>query len=188
MQAIELLHNRVSCALLEGPSPSEQQLQVMYQAAARSPDHAGLRPWRLIVLENEQLVRLGEVFVKANLAKNAELNAMQIQKIAAKPLRAPMIITVVAHVTEHPKVPEIEQLISAGCAAHAIELAAFAQGLGAMWRSGGMMFDNSVKQSLGLAGNESIIGFLYLGKAKKLRRVNPVDSTDFVCKANIINS
>ncbi|NQZ32111.1 MAG: nitroreductase family protein [Oceanospirillaceae bacterium] len=188
MQAIELLHNRVSSARLESPAPNAEQLEVMYQAAARAPDHALLRPWRLIVLENEQLVALGEVFVQANLAKNSELNALQLQKIAAKPLRAPMIITVVAHITEHPKVPELEQLITAGCAAHAIELAAFAQGLGAMWRSGGMMFDNKVKQGLGLAENEQIIGFLYLGKSVKVRQVTPVDSADFVSTAKILNT
>ena len=97
-----------------------------------------------------------------------------------------MIITVVAKITEHPKVPEIEQIISAGCAAHALELAAFAQGLGAMWRSGGMMFDPSVKASLGLAEHEQIVGFLYLGTATKIRTVQPVDSTEFVSHGNVL--
>jgi len=185
MQAIELLHNRVSCPKLEGPAPSAQQLEIMYQAAARAPDHACLRPWRLIVIENKQRDALGGVFVKANLLTNANLSEQQQLKIAAKPLRAPMIITVVASVSEHPKVPEIEQKISAGCAAHAIELAAFAQGLGAMWRSGSMMFDKSVMQSLGLKSHESIVGFLYVGQPKIMRQVQPVESSQFVSSANI---
>ncbi|OUS20181.1 nitroreductase ['Osedax' symbiont bacterium Rs2_46_30_T18] len=185
MQAIELLHNRVSSPQLTAPGPSVEQLQVMYQAAARAPDHACLRPWRLIVLEGEQLKKLGEVFVAANVAKNPELSEVQQQKILHKPLRAPMIITVVASITEHVKVPEIEQIISAGCAAHALELAAFAQGLGAMWRSGGMMFDPSVKASLGVAEREQIVGFLYLGTAKKVRTVQSVDSTEFVSQGNV---
>ena len=186
MQAIELLHNRVSSAQLTAPGPSAEQVQVMFQAAARAPDHACLRPWRLIVLEGEQLRKLCEGFVAANIANYPELTEVQQQKILLKPLRAPMVITVVASITEHPKVPEIEQIISAGCAAHALELAAFAQGLGAMWRSGGMMFDQSVKASLGLDHNEQIVGFLYLGTAKKVRPVQPVDSTEFVSAGNVI--
>ena len=188
MQAIELLHQRVSSPQLEGPAPSATQLEVMYQAAARAPDHACLRPWRIIVLDKEQLVALGEVFVRANVAKNPQLTEQQKKKIAAKPLRAPMIMTIVAHLKDHPKVPEIEQLITAGCVAHAIELAAFAQGVGAMWRSGGMMFDDLVKQSVGVQANEQIIGFLYLGTAKKIRQVAAVDSSQFVSWADITST
>ncbi len=185
MQAIELLHNRVSCPQLTAPAPSAEQLQVMYQSAARAPDHACLRPWRLIVLQGEQLTKLGELFLQVNLAKNPDLTVEQQQKIRAKPLRAPMIITLVASVTEHPKVPEIEQIITAGCAGHAIELAAFAQGLGAMWRSGGMMFEARIKAGLKLAENEQIVGFLYLGTPKKVRPVTAVDSSAFVSEADL---
>jgi nitroreductase len=185
MQAIELLHKRVSCPLLTAPAPNADQLEVMYQAAARVPDHACLRPWRLLVLKDESLTKLGEVFLAANLAKNPDLTLEQQQKILDKPQRAPMIIIVVAKILEHPKVPEIEQIITAGCAGYAIELAAFAQGIGAMWRSGGMMFDQSVKLSLGLEDNEQIVGFLYLGTPKKTRSVNPVDTSQFVSVANI---
>jgi len=185
MQAIELLHNRVSSPKLVAPAPSAEQLEVMYQAAARAPDHACLRPWRLIVLEGEQLEALGKVFGQVALTKNADMSEQQQLKMAAKPLRAPMIMTVVASISEHPKVPEVEQLITAGCAAHAIQLAAFAQGLGAMWRSGSMMFDERVKRSLGLTTNETIVGFLYLGQPTKIRAVQSVDSSLFVSKANI---
>ncbi len=185
MQALDLLHNRVSCPKLVAPAPNEQQLEAMFQAAARAPDHANLRPWRLLVLEAEQQEKLGQVFVDANLAKNADLNEAQIQKIAAKPLRAPMVIAVVACIKEHPKVPEIEQMMTAGCAAHALTLAAFAQGFGAMWRSGGMMFDASVHKKMKLADNEKLVGFLYVGTTAKFRAAPQVNSADFVSRAEI---
>lgn len=185
MQALELLHNRVSSPKLVAPGPNQEQLETMFQAAARVPDHANLRPWRLLILEGEQLEKLGKVFVEANLAKNPELNEAKINKIAAKPLRAPMVIAVVACISEHPKVPEVEQLITAGCAAHALTLSAFAQGLGAMWRSGGMMFDESVLKKLKLSENEKLVGFLYLGTAAKFRSAPRVDSADFVTSAQI---
>jgi nitroreductase len=82
-----------------------------------------------------------------------------------KPLRAPMIIAVIARVTpDEPKVPKIEQVISAGCAAHGILLAAHALGLGAMWRSGKYAFDTTVRKGLGLDEEDQVVAFVYLGQ------------------------
>ena len=72
-----------------------------------------------------------------------------------------MVVTVA--LSEHPKVPPIEQSLSAGCAAHNILLAAEALGYAGVWRTGEPAFDRNVMDELGLAGTEEIIGFLYLG-------------------------
>jgi len=78
-------------------------------------------------------------------------------------------------------VPESEQLLSAGCAAHGILLAAHAQGLGAIWRTGDMAYDRTVAQGLGLADNEQVVGFLYLGSVEGERRAAPeLAPADFV--------
>ena len=42
-------------------------------------------------------------------------------------------------------------------------IAAHAQGIGAMWRTGSMAYDPMIKKGLGLTEKEKIIGFLYLG-------------------------
>ena len=62
-----------------------------------------------------------------------------------------------------PKVPKMEQVISAGCAAHGILLAAHALGLGAMWRSGKYAFDPVVRKGLGLDEEDEVVAFIYLG-------------------------
>ena len=54
------------------------------------------------------------------------------------------------------KIPVVEQIVSAGCAAHGLMLAAFAEGLGAFWRTGEAAYDEAVKEALG-------IGFIYVG-------------------------
>ena len=185
MQALELLHNRVSSPKLVAPAPNPQQLEAMYQAAARAPDHANLRPWRLLILEGEQLTKLGQVFAEVSLAKNPALNEAQLQKMASKPLRAPMGIAVVAGITDHPKGPEREQWMTAGCAAQALTQAAFAQGFGAMWRSGSLMFDAQVHKKMKLADNEKLVGFLYLGSTAKFRSAPQANSADFVSQAQI---
>ena len=74
-----------------------------------------------------------------------------------------MVITVIAKVTPHDNVPAIEQHISAGCAAQAMQMAAVAQGFQGFWRSGKWMFHEEVRQAFGLTGDDEIVGFLYIG-------------------------
>jgi nitroreductase len=78
-------------------------------------------------------------------------------------LRAPLIIVIATRCDRAAKIPVIEQIVSAGCAAHSITLAAFAQGLGAMWRTGEPAYDNAVKSALGIEPDDLIIGFIYVG-------------------------
>ncbi|MGY8872953.1 MAG: nitroreductase family protein [Pseudomonadales bacterium] len=172
MDAIELLHNRVSAPVLFEPAPSKEQLDVMFNAALRAPDHAGLQPWRFLVIEGDARNDLGELFVKAIRAKGNDLAEDKAAKLQKKPMRAPMIIVAIANIQQHLKVPEVEQVITAGCATHSLVLAAYAQGLGAMWRTGEMAFDPVVKAGLGLQAHEQVIGFLYMGTAKRMREVS----------------
>lgn len=171
MNAIDLLLKRVSSPVLEEPAPSPEQLDLMYRAALRAPDHGGMRPYRFLQIEGEGREKLGQVFVEAALKDDVDCNEAELDKLKNAPLRAPMIIVAIATLNAHPKVPEIEQQLAAGCAAHGLILSAFAQGVDAIWRSGKMAFNPWVNQRLGLEANEQIIGFIYLGKARKHKMV-----------------
>jgi len=161
LDAIELLLTRQSCPRLAEPGPDKEQLNMILDAGARVPDHGGLAPWEFVIVQGDGLARLGQVFVDA--AINNEANeAMQI-KALSMPLRAPMVIVVVAKLVEHVKIPEFEQVIAAGCATMAMQQAAFASGLGAIWRTGSVAFDPKVNEGLGLMENDQIVGFLYIG-------------------------
>ena len=104
-----------------------------------------------------------------------------LDKARAMPLRAPLLIVVVARLQDHFKVPKSEQRLAAGCAAHGILIAAHAQGIGAVWRTGDMAFDAHVHKGLGLAENEELIGYLYVGTPLTEPRTAPVlETADFV--------
>ncbi len=168
MDAITLLHSRNSAPKLSEPAPRGEVLNDMLKAAMRAPDHARLRPWRFLTIEGSARSSLGDIFANAaqlrNLASGkVALTSEELEKIANKALRAPLIIAVVACIKEHPKVPEIEQVISAGCAAQGILLAAHAHGFAGVWRTGANAFDRVVMERLGLLANEQLVGFLYLG-------------------------
>ncbi|MNR44305.1 putative NAD(P)H nitroreductase YdjA [compost metagenome] len=97
------------------------------------------------------------------------------------PLRAPLLIVVVARLQDHFKVPKSEQKLAAACAAHGILLAAHAQGIGAVWRTGELSYAPSVAKGLGLSEGEEVIAFLYVGTPQKELRVpQPVATADFV--------
>ena len=81
----------------------------------------------------------------------------------SKPLRAPLLIVVGACLSDHPKAPRVEQLLSAGMAAHAILLSLHAQGYAALLRTGDAAYDDGVKRALGFAPDDAIVGFIYAG-------------------------
>lgn len=181
MQALDLLLNRVSVGRLLDPAPDAAQREVLFRAALRAPDHGQLRPWRFLTVEGEARVRLGELFASALLAGNPEAKPEALDKARGMPLRAPLLVVVIARLSEHAKVPQQEQLLSAACAAHGLLLAAQAQGFGAVWRTGELASDAQVLAGLGLAANERIVGFVYLGSFEGARRTPaPLAVADFV--------
>lgn len=182
MDALELLHNRVSCPLLLEPAPTAEQMNNLFKAAMRAPDHAALRPWRFLVVEGDRREALGELYLKASLEDQPDLEEAKQTKLRKAPMRAPVVVVAVAHKTDHPKVPLSEQLITVGCATHAMLYAAHAQGVGAMWRTGPMAYHPTVMAGLGLAENEEIVGYLYLGTPKVVRQAPEVDTAPYVTR------
>ncbi|MBK6960380.1 MAG: nitroreductase family protein [Gammaproteobacteria bacterium] len=180
MEAIAALHNRVSQSALVAPAPAGAILDNIKRAALRAADHAMLRPWRFLVIEGEGLQRLGELFVRAREAREGELSPRERERTLGRPLRAPLLIVVVAACRTNTKVPAVEQLLSAGAAMQNMLNAAYAEGVGAMWRTGDFAYDPVVKAGLGVAETEHIIGFLYLGTASEQRpRTPPPDPAQF---------
>ncbi|PHQ68991.1 MAG: NAD(P)H nitroreductase [Sneathiella sp.] len=167
MEAIEAILSRKSVAMLAAPAPSKEEIATLIQAAMRAPDHCNLRPWRFLVIENEAREDLGEIFGEALKKRDPDANEAMLSKARSKSLRAPLIITVIAKVEDHPKVPHIEQVLSAGAAAQNIMIAAHAMGYAGIWRSGKPCFDAHVRAALGAQEKDQIVGFLYLGTALK---------------------
>jgi nitroreductase len=163
MQALDLLLNRSSQPRLQSPAPSGDALENIMQAALRAPDHAALTPWQFIVCQGQGLDRLGKIFEQAAIDGNKA--EKDIQRAPQLPLRAPMVIVAIAKYQEHPKVPWVEQVASASCAVHSMQMAAVAQGFSGVWRTGFYAQDQIVKQAFKLQEKDEIVGFLYLGTA-----------------------
>ena len=181
MDALTLLAHRNSISRLSEPGPDNAALTEMISCALRAPDHGYLRPWRFLVISGDSRQRLGELFARALIQRKPEASADQIEKNRNAPLRAPVIIAVIGQIHSHPKVPALEQTLSAGCAAFALVLAAEALGFGAIWRTGDNAYDEQIKQGLGLTANDSVIGYIYIGTPATTPKVIPrLDPNDFI--------
>jgi nitroreductase len=87
----------------------------------------------------------------------------QIEKEREKPLRAPLMIAVVAKTVIGHKVPPIEQALSAGSAAMNILNAIHLLGYGAKWVTGANCYDAGFRKDFGLDADDQLIGFIHVG-------------------------
>lgn len=161
--AMKLLLERRSVGRLQAPAPSSEVLDRVLTAAMRAPDHGALRPWRVLVIEGDGRVALGELMARAEASRTLSADAERLEATKKKALRAPLILAVACTPKASPKAPEVEQLLAAGCVAHTLLLALQAEGFGAIWRTGEPCYDTVVKEGLGLRAEDHLVGFLYVG-------------------------
>lgn len=149
---------------LIAPGPSPNEVETMLKIASRVPDHKKLAPWRFIVIEGEARDRLGEIAAEACAAEDKEPpSPVRLATERGRIARAPLVIAVISHVVAHRSAPEWEQILSAGAACLNLCLAANAMGYGTSWVTEWIAYSGGVRAALGLAENERIAGFIYIG-------------------------
>ena len=131
---LDLIIGRHSPAALTEPAPTDAQLAVILRAAASVPDHGRLRPYRFVVVRGDARQRFGEALSAAAVAAGAD--DITIAKARRKPFFGPLLVAIIASPQAHATVPEWEQVASATLTGYAMELAAGALGVGAVWKSG----------------------------------------------------
>jgi nitroreductase len=181
--ALEFLAERrsVPSRLLTGPGPDEAQQRELFALAVRAPDHGKLVPWRFIRIAGEARQALGEKLVAIASARTPASEAAALEKDRMRFAHAPLVIAVVSRITPGHKVPEQEQLLSAGTVCFNLLLAAQALGFGAQWLTAWPAYDREVAQVLGLAGDEKIVGFVHVGTPTDIPSERPrPDPADLV--------
>ena len=147
---------------LGAPVPGRDEIRMLLTAAARSPDHGKLVPWRFIVLEKPALDRLSRLVVEIGAAEGrAEAD---IEKQRRQYADAHLAVVVVSSPKPSEKIPEIEQLLSAGAVCLSLLNAALASGWGASWMTGWAIYDARFRaEGLGLLSEERVVGMVYIG-------------------------
>ena len=165
--ALELLKTRRSIKPVElaGPAPSAAEIETLLTIASRVPDHGKLVPWRFIIFEGQAREAAGDAIAAAFCAKYPQASHEHVAAERSRLARAPLVIAVVSRAAPHVKIPEWEQVLSAGAAAMNLVLAAHALGYAASWITEWYAYDRGVLAALGLAEHERIAGFVHIGRA-----------------------
>lgn len=159
---LDAARGRRSVSKVTDAAPDDAELVELLGAAGRVADHAALRPWRVIALRGTARERLGAALAEASGLEASDPRGAA--KLAAKPLRAPLLLAVVAVRTpDHPKVPEWEQDAAAAGVAHLLSLLLDEAGWGVMWRTGPHTRHPAVASAHELGEHEAMLGWLYVG-------------------------
>ncbi|MBP1856597.1 nitroreductase family protein [Rhizobium herbae] len=146
-----------------GPGPGTAEIEEMLKLASRVPDHGKLAPWRFIVYRGEERVRLSAELAKMALAARPDLSEEMIKVENTRLTRAPVVVAVVSKAAPHFKVPEWEQVMSAGAVCLNLLMAANAHGFASNWLTEWYAFDERAYPLLGVQPGERIAGFIHIG-------------------------
>lgn len=153
---------RRSVGLLQEPAPQGADIDLILQAALRAPDHGRLRPWRFVTIRGEARIAFGECLAAAAAKRDPEAATALGERARAWVRRTPLLIAV-GVVVKDGKIPESEQVLSAGAAAMNMLNAAHLLGYGAMWVTGANAYDANVNALLGFEAPSRLVGFLTIG-------------------------
>ena len=148
------------------PGPSNEEIDTLIRLAARVPDHGKLGPWRFVVMEGDARDRAGEA-IAGVIAADVGVDEVRLAAARNHFKRAPAVVMVVSTAAPHPKIPEWEQQLSSGAVCFAMLVSAHALGYAASWLTEWPSYDARTRAALGLAEQERVAGFVYLGTARE---------------------
>ena len=173
-ETIDLLLRRrsVKVVLQTTPGPTQEDLDTILRCAVRVPDHKKLAPWHIQVLQSEAQEQLGEVFANVYQWENPDADATRLEFERQRPSRAPLLLIVSTKI-ESDRAPRWEQILSGAAVCQNIIIAATALGYSSQWLSEWVNYNDAIKQHLGIAIGDEILGFMYIGSASEAPTERP---------------
>jgi nitroreductase len=151
-----------SAVTLAEPAPAEDEVAALIRLAARAPDHGKLAPWRFIILRGEGKAEYAGRLEALAQSRGDARAAAKLAKLKIPPMGVAVVSAPRVH-----EIPEWEQVLSAGAVCTGLLYAAQALGYGANWITDWYAYDDEAKAILGLAPNEKVAGFVFIGTAKE---------------------
>ncbi|AYD01300.1 nitroreductase [Neorhizobium sp. NCHU2750] len=167
VKLIDYLRERHSTpvAQIKGPGPEAAELEEILASAVRVPDHGKLAPWRLVVYRGDVCVSLGETFLEIAVSQNPDMADAAKDAERARFTRAPVVVGVISTAAPHVKIPEWEQVLSAGAVCLNLLMACDARGYVANWRTEWISYDDKALAALGVKDGEKVAGFIHIGSS-----------------------
>lgn len=174
-ETIELLRRRRSLPPqgMTGPGPGPEEIETLLTIASRAPDHGKLAPWRFLVFEGSARERAGAIASKILGDDDPALAESRRHAELARFSRAPLVIAVISRAATHVKIPEWEQILSAGAVCMNLVVAANAMGYVTAWLTEWCAYDRRFCEAIGVGGNERVAGFVHIGRPNMVSEDRP---------------
>jgi nitroreductase len=171
------IKQRRSIAVVKPDMPPREWIEQMLEAATWAPNHHLTEPWRFFVLTGDARKRLGEAMAAITAAKLAdpdtEESRKKIEKQRLNPLRAPVLIAVAVSPSDRANIEQLEEVESVACGVQNMLLTAHSLGLGAIWRTGKIIYEPELRSFFGLQEREKLLGIVYVGYPAVEKRPQP---------------
>ena len=144
----------------------KNDLETILQIGLRVPDHGGLKPWKIKVIKGKLRKIIDEkVLLKEFVRINPYASEKSLKIESRKFQRANTIITVISSPVNHKKIPEWEQILSAGAVCANLLYASQVMGYAAQWLTEWYAYNTKLLKFLGInPKTEKVAGFIYIGK------------------------
>ncbi|MBL7872996.1 MAG: nitroreductase [Cyclobacteriaceae bacterium] len=152
-----------------GEPVPEAVINQMLENANWAPTHKFTEPWRFMVFSGAGLKTLAafqsECYKQVTIA-DGTFREDRYLGLQVKPLEASHIIAIGMKRDEGNRVPEWEELGAVFCAVQNMYLTATAYGVGCYLSTGGVTNFEEAKSFFGLAANDKLCGFMFVGMPK----------------------
>ena len=164
----------------------KKDLNTILEIGTRVPDHGGLKPWSIKVIQGLNRKYLDEEIILKEFKrenKKAAIKAISIERNRFQ--RAHTVLAVFSSPVIHKKIPEWEQNLSAGAVCTNLLYAAQGLGYAAQWLTEWYAYNKKLIKALGGNPNkDKIAGFIYIGKKitqpKERTRPNIHEVVDYI--------
>ncbi len=130
-----------------------------------APTHGRTEPWRFFVYTGESLKAFCATHAEMYKVNTSEenFNPATFENILHKGDLASHLVIAAMKRGTNPKIPAIEEIASSSASIENVLLGAAAQGISAMWNTGGMAHKAALKAYLHLEEEDHILGLIYFG-------------------------
>ncbi len=145
-----------------GRVPDRAALEPILTAALRVPDHGGLTPWRVLVLQRPALLRVADM--ASMRGQDLGLDEVAIGKGRGQFERSHLAVVVLSAPVIPHKVPASEQIASSAALCMNIVNASYAAGWAAQWLTGWVAHDETfANQAFSATAGQSVAGIIHIG-------------------------
>jgi nitroreductase len=162
--ALALLRTRRSSRPrdLVAPGPDATELRLIFEIAARTPDHGKLHPWRFVHVAHEQREAFAALLHRAYRLGTLEPGRLEVEAVDRFARQAPELVVAMFRPVAPSKIPAWEQELSCGAAIMNLIHATHALGYVAGWVTGWAAYNETVRAAFA-AREERIAGFIFIG-------------------------